>query len=80
MPTRKELVNTRNIPQRPGDSPSPLEPVRRLSDAELRVASAAFVSPAPFVAEDPYRPVDLRAQRVSFYQPSYVRGCEDSHE
>ncbi|MDQ3417219.1 MAG: hypothetical protein M3541_00275 [Acidobacteriota bacterium] len=47
-----------------------LEPVRRLPDAELAVAALRRLGPIdPFIARDPYRPIDAEAVPVDYYEP-----------
>jgi hypothetical protein len=78
MRTRRNLVNEPNIPQL--DDAAGLTPVRRLSDDELQRASAGFTTPALFIAQDPYRPLDPRAQRVAYCEPSFVRGRREDRD
>jgi hypothetical protein len=61
-----------------------LEPVQRLSEAELEAACAKLrtIPIERFEARDPYRPIDPSAARVDFYDPGYVRGAgrhEEDH-
>lgn len=47
--------------------------VRERDDSSLANVSA-INKPQLFTPKDPYRPLEHGAQRVAFYEPSYVRG------
>ncbi|HVL66531.1 MAG TPA: hypothetical protein VM364_04630 [Vicinamibacterales bacterium] len=52
-----------------------LEPIRRLSEAELTAACAGLPRDVRrFVARDPYGPLPPGTRPVDFYRPHYVRG------
>ena len=53
----------------------PLEPVSRLSQAELDARCAALPPASAFIPLDPYRQIDPQAQRVPIYWPQFVQGA-----
>lgn len=51
-----------------------LEPIRRLSDAEIEALRATLPTVTPYVPLDPYRPLAAGVRLVDFYRPSFCRG------